>query len=64
MKRTKLIKYLNQHNCGFVKHGKKHDKFMNHITGKKTVIPRYPEIDDYLCELICKQLGIPKPTAK
>ncbi len=64
MKRAKFIKYLNQHNCGFIKHGSKHDKYKNHLNGKRTVIPRHPEIDDYLCELICKQLEIPKPDFK
>lgn len=61
MKRTKFIKYLNQNNCGFIKHGGRHDKYMNHINGKRSVIPMHTEIDDYLCELICKQLDIPKP---
>ncbi len=64
MKRNKFIKYLNQNNCGFVKHGGRHDKYINHNNGKKTVIPRHPEIDDYLCALICKQLGIQKPLNK
>ena len=60
MKRAKFIKYLNEQNCGFVKHGGHHDKYMNHINGKRTMIPRHPEIDDDLCTLICKQLDIPK----
>lgn len=60
MKRTKFIKYLNEHNCGFVKHGAKHDKYMNHGINKRTMIPRHPEIDDDLCDLICKQLEIPQ----
>ena len=61
MKRSEFIKYLNEHNCGFVKHGGKHDKYMNHSNWKRTNIPRHPEIDDDLCSLICKQLEIPKP---
>jgi predicted RNA binding protein YcfA (HicA-like mRNA interferase family) len=60
MKRARFIKYLNEHNCGFIKHGAKHDKYMNHDNGQRTMIPRHPDIDDDLCELICKQLGIPK----
>ena len=59
MKRSKFIKYLNEHNCGFVKHGSKHDKYINHNNRKRTVIPRHTEIDDDLCRLICKQLEIP-----
>jgi mRNA interferase HicA len=60
MKRVKFIKYLNKLNCGFVKHGGKHDKYMNHDNGKRTMIPRHPDIDDDLCDLICKQLEVPK----
>ena len=56
MKRNKFIKYLNEHNCGFIKHVGKHDKYMNHINGKRTNIPRHTDIDDDLCSLICKQL--------
>jgi hypothetical protein len=44
------------------KHNAKHDKFMNHNKGQKTYIPRHSLIDDDLCDLICKQPGIPKPT--
>jgi predicted RNA binding protein YcfA (HicA-like mRNA interferase family) len=62
MKRKQFIKYLNQHKCGFIKHGKKHDKYLNATNGKRTVIPLHAELDDYLCELICKQLNIPPPT--
>lgn len=64
MKRQKLIKYLNENNVGFVKHGKNHDKYMNHLNGQKSYIPRHSVIDDDLCDLIFKQLGIPKPLFK
>ncbi len=64
MKRVKLIKYLNGYGAGFIKHGARHNKFMNHKNGYKTYIPRHTEIDSDLCELICNQLGIPKPPEK
>jgi hypothetical protein len=64
MKRGQFIRYLNEKNVGFIKHGAKHDKFMNHDNGNKTYIPRHAAIDDDLCDLICKQLGIPKPSMK
>jgi hypothetical protein len=35
---------------------------MNHLNGKRTVIPRHAEIDNDLCDLICKQLDIPRPS--
>jgi hypothetical protein len=55
---------LNVHNCGFIKHGTKHDKYMNYDNGKRTMIPRHTEIDSDLCALICKQLEIPSPSEK
>ena len=64
MKRGKFIQQLNSHGCGFVKHGANHDKYMNHLNGKFTYIPRHTEIDTDLCMLICKQLDIPKPGGK
>jgi hypothetical protein len=63
MKRLKFIKYLNSHDVGFIKHRARHDKFMNHSNGFKAYIPRHNDIDEDLCDLICKQPGIPKPTA-
>jgi hypothetical protein len=61
MKRTQFIQYLNSQRCGFVKHGGKHDKYMNHLNGKRTVLPRHAELDNDLCKLVCKQLDIPFP---
>jgi hypothetical protein len=35
--------------------------FRNTENGKKTAVPRHPNIDEYLAFDICKQLGIPNP---
>ena len=64
MKRAKFIQHLNFYGCGFVKHGANHDKYMNHLNGNRTFVPRHAEIDTDLCLLICKQLDIPKPDGK
>jgi len=64
MKRGKFIQHLNANDCGFVKHGSRHDKYMNHHTGKCTFVPRHADIDTDLCMLICKQLEIPAPDKK
>ena len=61
MKRVKFIDYINDHDCSFLKHGAKHDKYINHRNGKRTYIPRHSDLDTDLCNLICKQLNIPKP---
>jgi hypothetical protein len=60
MKRTKLLKYLNENNCFITKEGKRHSIAVNSITGNSTTVPRHSDINDYTAEDICKQLGIPK----
>ena len=64
MKRVKFLQHLNKHGCGFLKHCTKHDKYMNHLNGNRSYIPRHMEIDTELCLLICKQLDIPRPEGK
>jgi hypothetical protein len=64
MKRGKFIQHLNIHGCGFLKHCTKHDKYMNHLNGNRTYVPRHADIDTDLCTLICRQLDIPKPDNK
>ncbi|MEI7586087.1 type II toxin-antitoxin system HicA family toxin [Runella sp.] len=59
IKRNKLIKHLEVHGCHFHRHGSKHDIYKNEFSGKKTTIPRHPQMDKNLCTLICKQLEIP-----
>jgi len=61
IKRNEFLKHLNDHNCFLSKYASKHDIFQNEITKKKTTIPRHPQLDKRLCELICKQLEIAKP---
>jgi len=59
MKRKDFVKYLNKHNCVLLKHGSKHDKFINLDSGTKTMLPRHKELKTFLCRAICKQLEIP-----
>jgi hypothetical protein len=43
-----------------VKEGGKHSRWLNVADRRKqSSMPRHTEIDDYLCRLICRQLGIP-----
>ena len=60
MKRSKLIKHLNNNGCVLNREGANHTVFFNPKTNKVTAIPRHNEIDDIFCNKICKQLGIPK----
>ena len=60
VKRNHFIKHLESNKCFFHRNGAKHDVYQNEITKKKTTIPRHPALDKNLCNLICKQLEIPK----
>ncbi len=60
VKRNQFIKHLETNGVSFHRHGSKHDIYRNIKTGKKTTIPRHPALDLKLCDLICKQLEIPK----
>ena len=62
MKRSELIRHLENSGCSFYKEGGKHSIYRK---GKKTVpVPRHRKIDRFLAEKICKQLGVPKPTSR
>jgi len=60
VKRNEFIQHLANHNCFLHRHGSKHDIYQNTSTKKKTTVPRHPQLDKHLCDLICKQLEIPK----
>ena len=61
MKRGKFIKHLESHHCPLHRHGSQHNIHKNELTGKRTSVPRHPDIDEDLCKEICKQLDISKP---
>ncbi len=58
VKRNAFIKHLEKNSCYLHRHGSKHDVYQNEVTKKKTTIPRHPQLDKHLCDLICKQLEI------
>jgi predicted RNA binding protein YcfA (HicA-like mRNA interferase family) len=60
MKRNKLVGYLTENGCILDREGGNHTVYFNPATKKVTAIPRHNEIDDRLCNKICKQLGVPK----
>jgi mRNA interferase HicA len=60
LKRRQLIEHLEAHGCELYGEGKRHSKYRNTVTGKKTTVPRHTEIDNDLAKDICKQLGIEK----
>jgi len=60
MKRNQLIKYCTKNGCVWDREGSNHTIYYNPKNEKSSAIPRHTEIDDKLCNNICKQLGIPK----
>jgi predicted RNA binding protein YcfA (HicA-like mRNA interferase family) len=57
MKEGELLKILKKQGCTFIKHGKKHDKYIQPRTGKTEQVPRHPLINDKLAKQIIKNLS-------
>lgn len=60
MKRTDLIRYLEQHGCTFHREGAKHTIYVNRTKRKSSTVPRHREINDFLARKICKDLEVPE----
>ena len=52
MKRKELIKKINSVGCVLIRHGNRHDLYINPKTGKKQPVPRHDEIDENLAKHI------------
>jgi predicted RNA binding protein YcfA (HicA-like mRNA interferase family) len=61
MKRTDLLRHLQQHGCVLLREGSKHSVFVNATTRKASTVPRHREINDFLARKICRDLEIPNP---
>ena len=57
MKRKELIKKITSSGCALVRHGGRHDLYINPKTGKKQPVPRHDEIDEHLAKHIIKELA-------
>jgi mRNA interferase HicA len=58
MKRQELIRELREVGCVLLRHGARHDVYLNPATGQKQPVPRHTEIDDALAKHIKKYLGL------
>jgi predicted RNA binding protein YcfA (HicA-like mRNA interferase family) len=56
MKKKELIKKITAAGCIFVRHGSRHDLYLNPRTGARQPIPRHDEIDENLAKHIIKML--------
>ena len=57
MKRTRLIRQLEQGGCVLVRHGGRHDWYQNPRTGVCQPVPRHREIKDQLANHIIRKLN-------
>jgi len=57
MKRNLLLKEIRRRGAVFVRHGKKHDIYLNPKTGMIEQIPRHPDVDEILARNIIKHFS-------
>jgi mRNA interferase HicA len=50
MKRKDLIRQLTANGCELVRHGSRHDIYVNTRNGMKQPVPRHNEIDERLAD--------------
>ena len=58
MKRQQFVHELEQAGCRLLRHGTRHDIYLNPASGRRAPVPRHSEIKDSLCRLIRRQLGL------
>jgi predicted RNA binding protein YcfA (HicA-like mRNA interferase family) len=56
MKRTDLIRELEEAGCELIRHGGNHDWYRNPKTGVSQPVPRHREINDFLARHILKKM--------
>jgi predicted RNA binding protein YcfA (HicA-like mRNA interferase family) len=59
MKRMDLIKTIEGFGCVLVRHGGKHDWYMNPVTGVSQAVPRHRDIGEGLSRRIIRMLSNP-----
>ena len=57
MKRGALLKILKRQGCIFIKHGKKHDQYMQPRNGNTDQVPRHSEISEDTAKSIIRNLS-------
>jgi len=60
MNRRALLLHLKEHQCLLFREGKRHSVFHNPKSGRTSTVPRHSEVDDFLANKICKDLGVPQ----
>ncbi|HEV8413416.1 MAG TPA: type II toxin-antitoxin system HicA family toxin [Bryobacteraceae bacterium] len=57
MKRTDLIRKLEEDGCVLVRHGGNQDWYRNPKTGMSQAVPRHREVNEFLAKHILKKLA-------
>ena len=61
LKRTDLIRHLEQNGCVFVREGGSHGVYFNPAAQRTSTVPRHREVKNPTAIRICTQLGVPDP---
>ena len=64
MKRTDLLRHLQEHGCELLREGSRHSIFCSSDRTRMSAIPRHREIKNPLVKHICRDLGVPSPFGK
>jgi mRNA interferase HicA len=59
MKRSRLMRHLEENGCRMLREGARHSWWHNPDQNKRSAVPRHTEIRDILTLKICKDLGVP-----
>jgi len=57
MKKVELIQKLNQQGAVLLRHGGKHDVYIQPRTNKEATVPRHTEINEFTAKAILKKLS-------
>ena len=58
MKRSELIREILEQGCVMLRHGARHDIYINPTTGQKQSVPRHTEVDEALAKHIKRYLRL------
>lgn len=58
MKRLELLKHLQAHGCLLLREGATHSVYTNPANQQQATVGRHRELDNLMCRIICRQLGI------
>ncbi len=58
MKRSDLIRMIESAGCVLLRHGSRHDIYMNPRNNMRQPVPRHKEIDEALAKHVLRYLGI------